>query len=208
MRTSTTLTPCLAAVAAIALGAALVQDGPSPSIHPRGAAVTDHDAHESPWEGVDRGVAVLHGTKGHEKIHGVIRFVEEAGDRVRVVADVYGLEPGSVHAIHVHEYGDCTAPDATSAGGHYNPEGHEHKLPDHETRHAGDLGNLPAADETGHAHYELVVDNITLTEMENPILGRAVIVHAERDTGQGATGEAGARIACGVIGIANPDAGE
>src|SRR6266567_5019880 len=97
-------------------------------------------------------VAVLHPTAG-QKCHGVVRFTEE-GDSVKVVADLEGLSPGQKHAFHIHQYGDCTAPDAMSAGSHYNPEGHQHGLPDGENRHAGDLGNVEA-DSDGKAHYEL-----------------------------------------------------
>lgn len=150
---------------------------------------------------ITEAVAVLHPTAGH-KCHGTVHF-SRTGDSVKVVANVEGLEPGQKHAIHIHQYGDCTAPDATSAGGHYNPEGHAHGLPATEQRHAGDLGNLEA-DQNGKAHYELVVKNISIAGHHNPILGRAVIVHAKADTGGQPTGNAGSRIACGVIGIANP----
>jgi Cu-Zn family superoxide dismutase len=123
---------------------------------------------------------------------------------VKVVAHVEGLSPGQKHAIHVHQFGDCSAPDAMSAGGHYNPEGHQHGLPETEKRHAGDLGNL-AADSEGKAHYEITVDNISIAGVKNPVIGRAVIVHAKTDDGGQPVGNAGARIACGVIGIANTE---
>ena len=89
-----------------------------------------------------------------------------------------------------------------SAGGHYNPEKHEHGLPDKAQRHAGDLGNLEA-DASGKAHLELTVNNITISGNKNPILGRGVIVHAKFDYGGQPVGNAGGRIACGVIGVAN-----
>jgi Cu-Zn family superoxide dismutase len=85
-----------------------------------------------------------------------------------------------------------------SAGGHYNPEGKPHGLPTTEERHAGDLGNL-TADASGHAHYEITVDNISLSTGRNPVLGKAVIVHAKPDDGGQPTGNAGARLGCGVI---------
>jgi Cu-Zn family superoxide dismutase len=150
---------------------------------------------------VTQAVAVLHSTAG-QKTHGVVRFTQE-GDSVKVVADLEGLNPGQKHAFHVHQYGDCTAPDATSAGGHYNPEGHQHGLPETQQRHAGDLGNIQA-DADGKAHYEITVKNITVDGPKNPILGRGVIVHAKVDDGGQPVGNAGARIACGVIGVANP----
>src|SRR2546426_4415437 len=124
-------------------------------------------------------VAVLHPTQGN-KCMGIVRFMQE-GNSVKVVADVEGLSPGQKHAIHIHQFGDCSSPDAMSTGSHYNPEGHQHGLPDKEQRHAGDLGNLEA-DNSGKAHHELTVHNISIAG-KNPILGRAVIVHAKVDDG-------------------------
>jgi Cu-Zn family superoxide dismutase len=152
---------------------------------------------------IDQAVAVLHPTEGN-KAHGEVTL-RERGDGVIIHAVVHGLEAGSVHGIHVHEYGDCRAADATSAGGHYNPESHPHELPPIRPRHAGDLGNL-TADASGTARYMVTIRNATISGKKNSLLGRAVIVHAKRDTGRGETGEAGARMACGVIGVANPQA--
>src|SRR5437660_12473924 len=94
-------------------------------------------------------VAVLHPTAG-QQCHGIVRFSEQGGS-VRVVADLEGLNPGQKHAFHIHQYGDCSSADGMSAGGHYNPEGHQHGLPETENRHAGDLGNVQA-DDQGKAH--------------------------------------------------------
>jgi Cu-Zn family superoxide dismutase len=154
------------------------------------------DASSSP-----QAVAVLSPTAG-QHCHGVVRFTQE-GDSVKVVADLEGLNPGQKHAFHIHQFGDCSAPDGMSAGGHYNPEGHKHGLPDTEERHAGDLGNVQA-DDQGKAHYEITVNNISINGSKNPIIGHAVIVHAKIDDGSQPVGNAGGRIACGVIGIAGP----
>ncbi|MDX1681501.1 MAG: superoxide dismutase family protein [Phycisphaeraceae bacterium] len=151
---------------------------------------------------VTEAVAVLHPTKGN-KAHGVVRF-HQTPEGVKVVADIHGLEPNSKHGFHIHAWGDCTAADGTSAGGHYNPEGHAHGRPHDHHRHAGDLGNVTAGS-NGSAHYELLAENISLVGMKNPILGRGVILHAHADDGGQPTGNAGPRIACGVIGIANPN---
>lgn len=148
-----------------------------------------------------KAIAVLHPTAGNQ-CHGMVRFTQE-GDSVKVVADLEGLTPDQKHAFHIHQYGDCSAPDGMSAGGHYNPEGHQHGLPDTENRHAGDLGNVQA-DSAGKAHYEITVKNISIMGEKNPIVGHAVIVHAKVDTGEQPVGNAGGRIACGVIGLANP----
>jgi len=149
---------------------------------------------------IKQAIAVLHPTQGN-KAQGTVRFTQE-GNSVKVVADVEGLNPNQKHAIHVHEYGDCAAADGASAGSHYNPEKHEHGLPDKAQRHAGDLGNLEA-DASGKAHLELTVNNITVAGNKDPVLGRAVIVHAKVDDGGQPVGNAGGRIACGVIGVAN-----
>ena len=149
---------------------------------------------------IRQAIAVLHSTQGN-KAQGTVRFTQE-GNSVKIVAHVEGLTPGQKHAIHIHEFGDCSTSDGSSAGSHYNPEKHEHGLPDKDKRHAGDLGNLQA-DAGGKAHLELTASNITIAGNKNPILGRSVIVHAKPDDGSQPVGNAGGRIACGVIGAAN-----
>ncbi len=145
-----------------------------------------------------RAVAVLSPTEG-QPVSGAVVFSPVDG-AVRVEADLQGLTPGP-HGIHVHEYGDCTAPDGTSAGGHFNPEGVDHAGPDSPVRHVGDLGNL-TADSTGVARFARADERISLLG-PNSIVGRAVIIHAGADdlTSQ-PSGAAGPRVACGVIGIA------
>jgi len=143
-----------------------------------------------------RAVARLEPTEG-STVSGVVTF-EQLNGTVRIVADVSGLEPG-VHGFHIHETGDCSAPDASSAGGHFNPQGYRHGAPGDDEHHAGDLGNIEAA-EDGTAHLELEVDYITLASGETSVMGKAVIVHSDPDdfTTQ-PTGNAGSRLACGVI---------
>ena len=147
-------------------------------------------------------VAVMVSTEGNTA-HGTVRF-HQTDDGVTVTADISGLDAGSTHAIHVHQYGDITGSNGKSAGGHYNPSGHDHGLPDQAARHAGDLGNL-IADEAGNAHFEITVNNLSIAGMTNPVIGRGVIIHAKVDDGGQPTGNAGARIAMGVIGIAKGD---
>jgi Cu-Zn family superoxide dismutase len=151
---------------------------------------------------VTRAVAVLHPTEGNTAA-GTVWFTK-VGDEVRVRAHVTGLDPGQKHGFHVHEYGDCSAADATSAGGHYDPEhvGY-HGRPTDSRKHAGDLGNLVADDE-GTADYDMTVAGLAPGGDLALLLGRGVIVHAKEDTFVQPTGGAGARIACGVIGIAKP----
>ncbi|HKQ96541.1 MAG TPA: superoxide dismutase family protein, partial [Candidatus Polarisedimenticolia bacterium] len=117
-------------------------------------------------------------------------------DGVHVVADLTGLTPGE-HGFHIHEKGDCSAPDGTSAGGHFNPGGHPHGAPGAE-HHVGDLGNI-TADASGKAHLEGIFAFMSMTGADS-IVGRAVIVHAAADDLKTQpTGNAGGRQACGVI---------
>jgi Cu-Zn family superoxide dismutase len=165
----------------------------------------EETAMESPSAGemtpaVTEAVAVLHPTEGNE-VTGTVHFVD-SGAGIRVIADVQGLEPG-LHGFHVHEYGDCTAPDGTSAGGHFNPENAPHGAPSGTQRHVGDLGNV-TADDMGTAHLEMT-DTVIALSGSHSILGRGIIVHAgEDDLTSQPTGNAGPRAACGVIGVAQP----
>jgi superoxide dismutase, Cu-Zn family len=149
-----------------------------------------------------RAVAELHPASGSQ-VSGTVTFTQQ-GDRLIIVADVQGLPPNSSHGFHIHERGDCSAPDATSAGGHFNPGNHQHGGPGDPMHHAGDLGNLEA-NANGRAYKRMVVDDVTLGSGANSILGRGVIVHEKLDdyTTQ-PSGNAGARIACGQIVAAAP----
>ena len=145
----------------------------------------------------DKAICVLHPTEGNE-VSGTVKFTQD-GAEVKVVADLEGLTPGK-HGFHIHEYGDCSNPDGTSAGGHYNPLDKKHGAPTDANRHVGDLGNIEA-DENGNAHLEMTDTLINLGGRYS-IIGRAVIVHADEDDFESQpTGNAGARVACGVIGI-------
>jgi Cu-Zn family superoxide dismutase len=151
-------------------------------------------------ESVTKAVANLSPTKG-SSVSGTVTFTKVEGG-VKIVADVTGLSPGQ-HGFHIHEFGDCSAPDATSAGGHFNPHHMLHGAPDAAARHAGDFGNLEA-DASGKAHYERVDTTISLDGADS-IVGHGVIVHEKADDLKTQpTGNAGARVACGVIGVAKP----
>lgn len=160
----------------------------------------EHDpaAHEAAPAPAGSAVCVLASASGSQ-VKGTVRFVDHEGVLV-ITANVSGLTPGAKHAIHIHEFGDLTSEDGSAAGGHYNPGGHDHGGPTSDHRHAGDLGNL-SADGAGEAHYELRVTDLAIAD----ILGRGVVVHAKEDdlTSQPA-GNAGPRIAVGVIGLAKP----
>jgi superoxide dismutase, Cu-Zn family len=147
-----------------------------------------------------KAIAVLHATSG-SNVAGTVTFTA-AGDEVKVVADITGLTPGK-HGFHIHEFGDCSAPDAKSAGGHFNPTNHQHGAPDATDRHAGDLGNIEA-DASGKAHLEMS-DKVMKLNGSDSIVGHAVIVHEKADDLKTQpTGDAGGRVACGVIGVAKP----
>lgn len=128
-------------------------------------------------------------------VMGTVNFTATDGG-VQVTAEITGLEPGN-HGFHIHTYGDCTAPDGTSAGGHFNPDNNEHSSPIVDNRHMGDMGNI-TANEDGVATIDYVDAAISIDQ----IIGRGIIVHAgEDDLTSQPSGAAGARIGCGVIGI-------
>jgi Cu-Zn family superoxide dismutase len=145
--------------------------------------------------GGPRAFAKLAPTQGNTA-EGSVSFTQEAKG-VRITGEFSGLTPG-VHGFHIHEKGDCSAPDATSAGGHFNPSKQPHGKPGSGPHHVGDLPSLEA-NANGKAKLDVVVEGVSLTG-EHSIVGRALIVHAAPDdfTTQ-PTGNAGARVACAVI---------
>ncbi len=154
-----------------------------------------HERSGSPETAPKRAIAVLKPTQGNQA-NGTVKFTRVAGG-LRIVADVRDLTPGQ-HGFHIHEHGDCSAPDASSAGGHFNPTGMPHGAPNSPQSHVGDMGNL-VADKSGHARLDFV-DTRMAFQGPNSILGRSVIVHAQPDDlATQPTGNAGARVACGVI---------
>lgn len=147
-------------------------------------------------KGTDKAEAVMAPTQGN-KASGTVTFVQ-SGDKLKVFAEISGLTPG-LHGFHIHEKGDCSAPDGTSAGGHFNPSGKPHGDPAHADHHAGDLTQL-VADANGVARQVSYVEGPTLTEGPGNIVGRSVIIHAAPDDYKTQpTGNSGARQACGVI---------
>lgn len=125
------------------------------------------------------------------------------GDGVHMTGEVGGLKPGDTRGFHIHEKGDCSAADASTAGGHFNPAAQAHGRSGQGAHHAGDTDNI-VADAKGVARIDAHVTGVTLGGgAANDIAGRAVIVHAAADdyTTQ-PTGNAGARVACGVIKVA------
>lgn len=147
-------------------------------------------------------VAVLMPTAGNT-ISGEVLFTPISGG-LHVHAHVEGFSAGSIHGFHIHQYGDLRSVDGMSAGGHFNPGGHKHGAPAGAEHHAGDLGNL-TANAAGIADVDLDLPGMSITEGQQAIVGHAVVVHLKEDdlTSQ-PVGNAGARIAVGVIGISAP----
>uniref|UniRef100_A0A023FAY3 Superoxide dismutase [Cu-Zn] n=1 Tax=Triatoma infestans TaxID=30076 RepID=A0A023FAY3_TRIIF len=148
-----------------------------------------------------KAVCVLNG----ETVKGTVYFEQESPNaEVKLSGEVTGLQKGH-HGFHVHEFGDNTN-GCTSAGAHFNPDNKEHGAPTDEIRHVGDLGNI-VAEENGVAKV-CICDKVVSLCGPLSIIGRTLVVHADPDDlGKGGhelsktTGNAGARLACGVIGI-------
>lgn len=155
-----------------------------------------------PTTEAEAALATLQGPDGTSL--GEVRFTRDAGG-VRVEGHISGIEGSGPHGFHVHENGSCDAPSFESAGGHFNPTGAEHACPPTTPRHAGDLGNIEIG-EDGGGHLELTTDLLSL-EGESSVIGKAVIVHGHVDdcTSQ-PTGDAGPRLACGVVALSQPTA--
>lgn len=124
-----------------------------------------------------------------------------ANGGVRISGRLSGLAPDTVHGFHVHQTGDCSAPDASSAGDHFNPQSQPHGNPADGPHHAGDIPNQ-RSDASGNADVDVLVQGIELgTGGSTDVEGRALILHAEPDDySTQPSGNSGARIACGVIG--------
>lgn len=121
-------------------------------------------------------------------------------DGVHLTGEIGGFAPNTVHAIHIHEKGDCSAADASSAGGHFNPAGSPHGKVGSGAHHGGDMDNITANGE-GVAKVSVHASGVTLGGgAPNDVAGKAVIVHAAPDDYKTQpTGNAGGRQACGVI---------
>ncbi len=146
-------------------------------------------------EPVKRAIVALNPTKGNKAI-GLAHFIEVDGG-IRVVVTMDNMPPGK-HGIHIHEFGDCSAPDGTSTGGHFNPTRKSHGSPDALQRHVGDLGNI-VANEKGHGRYDRV-DTVISLNGPYSIIGKSLVVHSNGDDFvTQPTGNSGAPIACGLI---------
>jgi Cu-Zn family superoxide dismutase len=134
-------------------------------------------------------------------VSGKLTLMPMAGG-VHISGDIGGLAPGSSHGFHIHETGDCSAADASSAGGHFNPTGSPHGKAETGAHHAGDIDNI-VADASGVAHVNAHVAGVSLGGgAADDIAGRAVVVHAAADDyNSQPAGNSGARVACGVVSV-------
>ncbi|HTU89177.1 MAG TPA: superoxide dismutase family protein [Gemmataceae bacterium] len=147
-----------------------------------------------------KAVAVIHGF-GKYKAEGVVHFTATE-DGVEIVGEISGLKPGD-HGFHIHEFGDVSSGDPKCHGGHFNPGKKKHGGPTDVERHVGDLGNI-SANNRGKAEIRMTDRQIALSGPRS-IIGRAVIIHAKADDLKSQpSGDAGDRIAGGVVGIADP----
>lgn len=152
---------------------------------------SSHDHADVPQEAVVR----LLPTQGNQ-VHGIL-LLRQQDEGVQIVGRVVGLEPGE-HGFHIHEFGDLRDPQGKSAGGHFNPDGHQHGGPDADEHHAGDLGNI-TADSSGTAEVDKMADGLKL----HFVIGRSVVVHGNADDLESQpSGDAGPRVSLGVIGFA------
>lgn len=129
---------------------------------------------------------------------GSVSFSPRGGNKLMVTVDISGLKPNAEHGFHVHEKGDCSAADAMSAGGHFNPLGKMHggAMTDH---HAGDIQNLKT-DAGGRARGSFEIEGLSVGGGATDVIGKAVVVHRDPDDYKSQpAGNSGPRIACGLI---------
>jgi Cu-Zn family superoxide dismutase len=163
---------------------------------PAFSAGAEEKGHAHAMTAPKKAVCVLVPSAG-SKAQGVLTLTQGDGV-VQITGTVKNLTPGK-HGFHIHEFGDLTSTDGSAAGGHFNPEGHEHAGPEAKHRHVGDLGNIDAKAD-GTANVTMKVEGLKLAD----VLGRSFVVHEkEDDLKSQPSGNAGPRIAVGVIGVAS-----
>ena len=146
-------------------------------------------------------IAII-GPASGSNLTGTATFTQN-GDTITLVVEIQNVSPG-LHAVHIHEKGDCSSPDGTSAGGHWNPTNVAHGKWGEGEFHLGDIGNITVG-EDGTGKIELTTNLWEMgTGSDLDVVGRGIIVHADADdfTSQ-PSGNAGARIGCGAIQLAN-----
>jgi Cu-Zn family superoxide dismutase len=166
----------------------------------RGLAVAQHEKGHMKGPSISKAVAIMLPTKG-SKVEGRVTFTAEGARMVHVHAEISGLTPGD-HGFHIHEFG-VWSEDGMAAGGHYNPTAEKHAGHDTSKRHLGDLGNI-TANASGNATLDLDDEYLSF-HGPHSIIGRGLVVHEKADDLKSQpAGNAGARLAVGVIGVAKP----
>ena len=140
-------------------------------------------------------------SKNESELSGKVELTEVSGG-VKVVVRVDNAAPG-LHGVHITEFADCRGKNATSAGHHFNPDGHPHALPSQKQRHLGDLGNLLAKAPDGTGRLAVIVPRANLVVgAPRSFMNRALVVHAQVDDGKHPGGNSGQRIGCAELTIA------
>jgi superoxide dismutase, Cu-Zn family len=167
----------------------------------RSQATAQHEEKKAEAGTITKAVALLLPTKKGGEVRGRVTFTQK-GRAIHVYAEISGLTPGE-HGFHVHEFG-VWSEDGMASGGHFNPTQQPHAGPDASKRHVGDLGNVKA-NANGNATLDLD-DQMLSFHGAHSILGRGLVVHEKADDlkTQQPPGNAGGRLAVGVIGVAKP----
>jgi superoxide dismutase, Cu-Zn family len=188
---------CVSSMLALVACGGSQKSAEAPEAAPSAESAPMAEAAPAGPEAAGKTVEVTFEPKSGSQLSGSATLTETAeGVKVHVVLE--NVSPGE-HGAHVHEKGDCSAPDGASAGGHFNPASHPHALPDGSPRHLGDLGNVNILGD-GKGTIDIVVPDANLKEGDpDSFLGKAIIVHEKRDDGGQPTGNAGGRIGCAVI---------
>jgi Cu-Zn family superoxide dismutase len=158
----------------------------------------------SAWhdDGVTRHAVANIEARSGSTVNGSVEFQQATNGKTYVRIALKGLPPNTKHGLHLHDTGDCSAPDAASAGPHFNPTASMHGAPNVGAHHAGDLGNV-TSDANGEVMEHFATPWLTLDEGATAVVGHAVVVHADPDdlTSQPA-GNSGKRVGCGVVSMA------
>ena len=174
-----------------------VASEPPPAPAPAAEAAPEPKPAEAAAPAAPKTLDVTLQAKSGSKLTGKATFTETS-DGVKVAISLEGVKPGD-HGAHVHEKGDCSALDAASAGGHFNPASHPHALPTTDPRHLGDLGNIVVGKD-GKGTHEITIKGANLKPGDpNSFDGKSIIIHEKKDDGGQPTGNAGGRIGCGEI---------
>ncbi|HLX08452.1 MAG TPA: superoxide dismutase family protein [Thermoanaerobaculia bacterium] len=184
-----------------ATGAAAAPAGAKPAVTVREEPMKPEEVAAATAAAGASAQAVLQPGRETSGFSGKVTFTQVAGG-VRVVANVAGVAPPGNHGFHLHENGRCepdpAGKDFTTAGGHFNPAGAPHACPDAASHHAGDLGNI-VIQADGSGHLDVTTSALTLSGPSS-VIGRSVILHAGTDDcATQPTGNAGGRLACGVV---------